>query len=134
MESIVNFTDVALASPQFDQIKKQQLHLRIIDGLFIQFFPECDDSSSIHGCEGFSYCKTDVEFFVKFANEKMPPVEEVSPENLKEKTHNCISLSKFKFHLDKILCRGWSKGDDFSKPSNLYKTEVRLCTHFVNKL
>ena len=64
---------------------------------------------------------------MKFANDKMPPVEDISPENIKEKTHNCISLSKFKFHLDKILCRGWTTGGEFAKPLNLYKTEVSLC-------
>ena len=121
-----NFIDVALESPQYDLIRKQLLHLHITDGLFAQFFPEIDDSSSIHESEGFSYCKADVEFFVKFANDKMPPVEDISPENIKEKTHNCISLSKFKFHLDKILCRGWSTGEEFAKPLNLYKTEVSL--------
>jgi len=124
LENIINFIDIALESPQFDQVRKQQLQLVVNDGLFAQFFPEIDDSSSLSGSDGFSYCKEDVEFFVKFANCKMPPVEK---NNLKEKTHNCISLSKFKFHLDKILCRGWSTDKDFSKPLNLYKTEVSLC-------
>ena len=123
---MINFIDVALASPQFDQIKKQQLHLLVHNGLLTQFFPEIDDLSSFLGSDGLSYCKADVEFFVKFANDKMPPIEEVSPENLRDRTCNCISLCKFKFHLDKILCRGWSKGKDLSKPLNLYKTEVRL--------
>jgi len=129
LENIINFIDIALESPQFDQVKKQQLQLIVNDGLFTQFFPEIDDSSSLSGSNGFSYCKEDVEFFVKFANCKMPPVENISPENIKENTHNCISLSKFKFHLDKILHRGWSTDKDFSKPLNLYKTEVCFCMY-----
>jgi len=121
----MNFIDIALESPQFDLVKKQQTHLLVNDGLFAQFFPEIDDSSSFNGSNVFSYCKEDVEFFVKFVNCKMPPIEDFSLQNLEEdKTCNCISL--FKFHLEKILSRGWSKGKDFSKPLNLYKTEVCL--------
>jgi len=120
----VNSIDVTIAGPQFAEIKK--LHLRIIENVFAQFLPEIGDSP---GSDNFYYATTDVEFFVKFANEKMPPVEEVSPDNLNEKTCSCISLSKFKFHLDNILCRGWSKSKGFAKPLNLYKTEVRLTGH-----
>ena len=109
---------VMMQSPQFEEVKKEQSYYHILEGLISHFFPETDSL----------YCKEDVEYFISFANKQTTWKHSVQTGHVAESNDsvldNCISLSKFKFHLDKILCKGWSKNGKASKPLNLYKLEV----------
>jgi len=110
-----------IQSPQFEEVVKNQSHHHILEGLISHFFPETDKS----------YCKEDVEYFISFANKQtawkysVQTKQAAGPDG--SAMDNCISLSKFKFHLDKILCKGWSKNGKASKPLNVYKSEVSPC-------
>ena len=114
--------NVMMQSPQFEEVVKKQLHHHILEGLISHFFPEIGSSTSL-------YCKEDIEYFVSFANKQKKWKHSVQKDHVAESSDlqldSCISLSKFKFHLDKILCKGWSKNGKASKPINLYKLEVR---------
>ena len=105
---------------QFADIEEKKLYHHIIESLFMQFFPESVETKTE---EPFS--KIDVSFFMKFANDKVPLVQEplTQSRKLDDKTNDCITLSKFKSYLDRILSRGWSDGRTL-KPLNLYKYEV----------
>ena len=107
---------------QYSHIVENQLYHCITDGLYMQFFPE----SMKENTEEEPYNQEDVVFFMKFANGEVPLVQDI-PTQLKKTDDNyydCISLSKFKSYLDKILSRGWSKDRRTLKPLNLYKYEV----------
>lgn len=95
-----------LQSPQFAAIVQMPQH--IMEGLFTHFFPDTANPSAV-------YSKEDIEFFLTFANEQ---------EIICQDDGNLMSLSKFKFHLDRILCKGWSKNGAVAKPLTFYKLEV----------
>jgi len=104
-----------LQSPQFTKIiSTQQLYQFVMEGLFTHFFPDTNDPGAV-------YNKEDIVFFLTCANE---------PNKLKgyiqqdDQSKNLISLSKFKYHLDRILCKGWSKNGTVAKPLIFYKSEV----------
>lgn len=101
LEQIVTSFHTMLQSPQFTKDSITLLYQFVMDGLFTHFFPDTSDSKAI-------YNKEDIEFFLTFAN----------------KQSESISLSKFKFHLDRILCKGWSKSGTIAKPLTFYKLEV----------
>ena len=107
-----------LTTPQFAEVVKRQLHHHILEGLISHFFPETDSL----------YSKDDVEYFISFANKQTSWKHSVQtvpgPDDLV--LDSCMSLSKFKFHLDKILSKGWSKNGKPSKPLNIYKSEVTI--------
>jgi len=110
--------NVMMQSPQFEEVVKKQLHHYILEGLISHFFPDIDSS----------YCKEDIEYFVSFANKQVTWKHSFQKQHVTESSDlllgKCISLSKLKFHLDKILCKGSSKSGKVSKPINLYKLEV----------
>jgi len=78
---------------QFADIEEKKLYHHIIESLFMQFFPESVETKTE---EPFS--KIDVSFFMKFANDKVPLVQEplTQSRKLDDKTNDCITLSKFK--------------------------------------
>ena len=108
---------LVIESSQFDETTEDRLYQHITDGLFSQFFPESSNSV---------YCKEDVNFFINYVNEEASLTRELSSD---DEGHGCISLSKLKFHLSKILCRGWSSNEATAKPLNFYKLEV--CMHLI---
>lgn len=95
-----------MESLQFDETIEDQLHQHITDGLFSQFFPESNNAV---------YSEEDVKYFVNYVNEEL---------SSDDKSHGCAALSKLKFHLSKILCKGWSCNEATAKPLNFYKLEV----------
>jgi len=103
-----------MESSQFNKSDEDRLYQHITDGLFKQFFPEAGNSV---------YSEEDVKFFVNSVNEEISHTQELSTD---DKDHGCINLSKLKFHLSKILCRGWSTNEATAKPLNFYKLEVRV--------
>lgn len=105
---------------QFADIVEKQLYHCIIDSLFVQFFPE-----SVEAKTEETFSKVDVGFFMKFANDKVPLIQEPPTQSRKldDRTNDCITLSKLKSYLDRILSRGWSDRRTL-KPLNLYKYEV----------
>ena len=106
-----------MQSPQFEEVVKKQMHHHVLDGLISHFFPENDSL----------YCKEDVEYFVSFANKQTSWkcfLKERATKSDDFMLGNCISLSRFKFHLNKILCKGWNKNGKSFKPLNVYKQEV----------
>ena len=112
LNQIVSSFHVMLQSPQFAAVVSMpQLYQHVMEGLFTHFFPEISDRTAV-------YSKEDIEFFLTFANEQNNWKEAVYQNN------NLISLSKFKFHLDRILCKGWSKNGASAKPLTFYKLEV----------
>ena len=109
MKQIVSSFHLMLQSPQFATIISMlQLYQHVMEGLFTHFFPDT----------GVVYSKEDIEFFLTFANEQNDLKETIY------QVENRISLSKFKFHLDRILSKGWSKNGILAKPLNFYKSEV----------
>ena len=96
-----------------------QLYQHIMEGLFIHFFPDTDDSKVV-------YSKEDIKFFLTFANEQHKWEDHAETFHQDNKSDNLISLSKFKFHLDRILCKGWSKSGTSAKPLTFYKLEVKI--------
>ena len=108
-----------LQSPQFTKIiSMPQLYQHIMEGLFIHFFPDTDDSKVV-------YSKEDIEFFLTFANEQHKWKGHAQKFHQDDRSKNLISFSKFKFHLDRILCKGWSESGPTAKPLNCYKLEVK---------
>ena len=88
-------------------LSSSQSYHQIIEGLFAYFFP---DSAS-------AYSKGDIEFFLTFINEQEPLHSDNQPQNI-------INLLKFKFCLNRILCKGWSKSGAHANPLDCYKLEV----------
>ena len=111
---------LVMESSQFDKTIEDCLYQHITDGLFTQFFPESDNSV---------YCEEDVKFFVNYVNKETFLPQKLS---LDDENHSFISLAKFKFHLNKILCRGWSTNEATAKPLNFYKLEVSKHLIFCN--
>lgn len=101
-----------LESPQFNKIVSiPQLYQHVMEGLFTHFFP---DTATV-------YSKEDIGFFLSFANEQnkwKTYIEAIY------QSENIINISKFKFYLDRILCKGWSKSGAIAKPLTFYKSEV----------
>ena len=91
-----------------------QLYQHIMEGLFTHFFPDTSDPRAV-------YDKQDVQFFLAFANDQY---KQKTHNQKDDKSQNFINLSKFKFHLDRILCKGWSKNGVVAKPLTFYKLEV----------
>ena len=91
-----------------------QLYQHIMEGLFTHFFPDTGDS----------YSKEDIEFFLAFTNEQDKQNAYNQAVQQDDQAKKFISLSKFKFHLDRILCKGWSKNRAAAKPLTFYKLEV----------
>ena len=115
LKQIVLSFHMMLQSPQFAAIiQMPQLYQHIMEGLFTHFFPDTGDPAAV-------YSKEDIEFFLTFANEQ---------KTIYQDDGNLISLSKFKFHLDRILCKGWSKNGTFAKPLTFYKLEVNIDSIF----
>ena len=113
LKQIVSSFHLMLQSPQFATIAQMpQLYQHIMEGLFTHFFPDTGDPAAV-------YSKEDIEFFLAFANEQHNWKETIYQDD-----KNVISLSKFKFHLDRILCKGWSKNGTSAKPLTFYKLEV----------
>jgi len=109
MESFQLFME----SSQFNETSENQLYQHITDGLFSQFFPEGGNSV---------YFEEDVKFFVNYVNKEASLTQEFSSD---DKNRGCISLSKLKFHLNKILCKGWANNEaPTAKPLNVFKLEV----------
>ena len=107
-----------MESPQFAKlISMPQLYQHIMEGLLTHFFPDTDDSGEV-------YNKQDVQFFLSFANEQYKQKAHDQTFHQDDKLQNFIILSKFKFHLDKILHKGWSKNGVVAKPLTFYKLEV----------
>ena len=90
-----------------------QLYQYVVEGLFNHFF---SDTMSVYNVE-------DVEFFLMFANEQntLKDVQTIHPDN---QSGNLICFSKLKFHLDKILRKGWNDSKTDAKPMTFYKLEV----------
>lgn len=104
-----------LQNPQFTKlISVPHFYKHIIDGLLAHFFPDTNDSTSI-------YIKEDIEFFLTFANEQNLLEDAIDPD---DQSKSVVHFSKYKFYLDRILCKGWNNsGTDVSLlPS--YKLEV----------
>ena len=81
-----------------------------MEGLFNHFF---SDTMSIYNME-------DVEFFLMFANEQntLKDIQTIHPDD------QSVCFSKLKFHLDKILHKGWNDSETVAKPMTFYKLEV----------
>ena len=104
-----------IESSQFNKIVSiPQLYQHVTEGLFTHFFPDTDNSTIV-------YSQEDVQFFLSFANDQTKwktYIEAIY------QSDNLINISKFKFYLDKILCKGWSKSGTIAKPLTFYKLEV----------
>ena len=101
-----------LESPQFNKtVSIPQVYQHVMEGLFTHFFP---DTTTV-------YSKEDIEFFLSFANEQYKWKAYIEAIYQSE---NLINISKFKFYLDRILCKGWSKSGTIAKPLTFYKLEV----------
>ena len=88
-----------------------------MEGLFAHFFPAANEPISV-------YSKEDITFFLEFANEQNTLKELIQTIHPDKQSKTLIYLSKFKFHLERILCKGWNKNGMFAKPLNFYKNEV----------
>ena len=100
-----------IQGPQFTELfSSPQLYHEITEGLFTHFFP---DSVS-------AYNKGNIEFFLEFINEQVTSKDI----NSDSQPQSLINLSKFKFHLDRILCKGWSTSGGYAEPLKFYKLEV----------
>lgn len=118
LEQIVTSFHTILESSLFPKtISIPQLYKHIMEGLFIHFFPDTNNCKAV-------YNKEDIEFFLSFVNEqnKWKAIMQKFYENVP--SGSLISLSKFKFHLDRILCRGWSHSKTNAKPLTFYQLEV----------
>ena len=117
----MDLIDIAVQGPRFANIVENKLYHCIIEGLFVQFFPE-----SVKANAKEPYNKEDVVFFMKFANDEVPLIQELpsQPNTMQGQTYDSINLSQFKSFLDRILSRGWTKDRKMLKPLNLYKFEV----------
>ena len=119
LKEIVSSFHIMLHSPQFTKVVSvSQLYQHIMEGLFSHFFPDTGDSKAV-------YSKKDIEFFLTFANEQDKQKAHNQTLCQDDQSANSISLSKFKFHLDRILCKGWSKSEVVAKPLTFYKLEVK---------
>ena len=119
LKEIVSSFHIMLHSPQFTKVVSvSQLYQHIMEGLFSHFFPDTGDSKAV-------YSKEDIEFFLTFANEQDKQKTHNQTLCQDDQSANSISLSKFKFHLDRILCKGWSKSEVVAKPLTFYKLEVK---------
>ena len=112
-----------LESPQFNKLASiPQLYQYVMEGLFTHFFPDTNNSTTV-------YSKEDIKFFLTFANEQnkwKSCIEAIY------QFENLINISKFKFYLDRILCKGWSKSGTIAKPLTFYKLEVNNNSVFSN--
>ena len=104
-----------LESPQFNKLASiPQLYQYVMEGLFTHFFPDTNNSATV-------YSKEDIKFFLTFANEQNKWKSYIEAIYQFE---NLINISKFKFYLDRILCKGWNKSGTIAKPLTFYKLEV----------
>ena len=107
-----------LQNPEFAKIVSiPQSYQHIMEGLFIHFFPDTNDSTVV-------YTKEDVGFYLSFSNEQSKWKVHVQTISQNHQSENLISSSKFKFHLDRILCKGWSDNATNANPLTFYKSEV----------
>ena len=112
------FTTILLENSQFtDLMSIPLLYQNVIEGLFIHYFPDTNDSKAV-------YNKKDIEFFLLFANEQNKWKVHVQTGHQNDLSDNFIGLSKFKFFLDRILCKGWCNNGEVAKPMTFYKLEV----------
>ena len=119
LKEIVTSFHIMLQSPQFTKVvTMSQLYQHIMEGLFAHFFPDTGNSKAV-------YSKEDIKFFLTFANEQDKQKAYSQLLSQDDQSANSISLSKFKFHLDRILCKGWSKSEIVAKPLTFYKLEVK---------
>lgn len=115
LKQVVTSVNAIIQDSQFTKLfSSSQSYHQIIEGLFAYFFP---DSATM-------YSKGDIEFFLTFTNEQDALKDCVQSFHSDNQSLNIINLSKFKFHLDKILCKGWSKGGAHANPLDCYKLEV----------
>ena len=122
LKEIVSSFHIMLHSPQFTQVVSvSPLYQHIIQGLFAHFFPDNGDSKTV-------YSKEDIKFFLTFANEQDKQKAHNQILSQEDQSTNSISLSKFKFHLERILCKGWSKSEIVARPLTFYKLEVKSDT------
>jgi len=112
LESLYKWFNLAVQGQQVVENMKKKLYENIMDGLFMHFFP----TSTV-----LPYLQEDVEFLVKFANNDTLSSDKLHAESA---SYCCIGLSKMKFHLENVLCKGWNKDGKFAKPLDLYKNEV----------
>lgn len=109
-----------MESSQLDETTEDQLYQHITDGLLSQFFQESNNAV---------YSEEDVKYFINHVNKNIFLSRKLSSD---EKDCNCISLSKLKFHLNKVLCKGWSDNEATAKPLNFYKLEVSMHAQYYN--
>ena len=111
LKQIVTSFNAVVQIPQFTEpFSSPQSYNHIIEGLFTYFFP---DSASV-------YSKGDIEFFLEFTNEKDNCIQSLHSDSQPK------NLLKFKVHLDRILCKGWSKSGASANPLDFYKSEVHV--------
>ena len=119
LKEIISSFHIMLQRPQFTKVvSMSQLYQHIIEGLLAHFFPDTGDSKIV-------YSKEDIEFFLTFANAQ--DNQKTCNKRLckDDQSTNFIILSKFKCHLDRILCKGWSKNLNVAEPLTFYKLEVK---------
>lgn len=109
LKKIVSSFDAMIQGPQFEVISIPHLYQHIIEGFFTHFFPE----------SGSVYSKSDIEFLLLYINQQ----DKLRSSN--NQSQSLINPAKFKLHLDRILCKGWSNSGASADPLFFYKVEVR---------
>ena len=98
----------------------------ILEGLFVYFFPEPSDKL-------LAYSQADIICFLELtsiqtsqrSDERVPVIVHTEVLSWASLFQNCITVSKMKIYLNRILRVGWNMSVKKAKPLNFYKSEVR---------
>jgi len=125
LKQIVTAFETVLQDTQsIKLISIKQYYQYVVEDLFAHFFPATNEPISV-------YSKEDIEFFLMFANQQNTLKDLIPTVHPDDHSKSHINLSKFKFYLDRILCKGWSENELVAKPLAFYKLEVNN-SHYNN--